>query len=95
MNLEYFVSLDTFRNLVDTTGIDEIYILKNESIKKGVQQLIENTECFLVENRENKVSHLTKIKEGRGFLLLTPYKIKQKQLSNLTFHEVGCLIKKR
>lgn len=90
---EHFFPLDFIKELATSQGIAEAYLLKEESVKDGLDAVLAGTNTFYVE-REHGLNALKPWKSGTGILLLSPYRLKKSDENNVVITEFGSVFSK-
>jgi len=90
---ESFFNHDFVVDIGESLGIEESYLLKDESIDEGISHMLEDTDIFHVERNHN-LDVLKKYKSGTGLLVFTPFKLSRSSDKTVEIHEIGSLFSK-
>lgn len=88
-----FFKLETINDLGESQGIEESYLLKDESFNQGIAFMLEGTDAFHVERNHN-LDVLKKYKRGTGMIVFSPFKLKKSDDTSVEIHEMGSLFSK-
>ena len=90
---EEVISVEKMRGITGQKGFESFYILKNESIDKGLRILFEDTPYFLIPEKEPPVSLKKEVPVGKGILALSPYRVGRDN-EELFINKLGIIFKK-
>lgn len=88
-----FFSLDLVRDIAESQGIVESYLLKDENFSQGISNMLAGTNSFHVERNHN-IDVLKKYRRGSGMIVLSPFKLSKIDEKNIEIHEMGSLFTK-
>lgn len=90
---EEFFDLDFIKDIANSKGVSESYLLRDESINKGLKNLLKIQDCFFIEKEHNQDT-LKKYRRGTGLLVISPYKLLKSDDPNIEIEEIGSIFNK-
>ncbi len=88
-----FFSLGFIKDIAESQGILESYLLKDENFSHGITNMLAGTNAFHVERNHN-LDVMKKYRRGSGMIVLSPYKLSRIDDHNVEIHEMGSLFTK-
>ena len=88
-----FFDLGFISDIGNSKGVSESYLLRDESINKGLKNLLKTQNCFFIENNHNQDT-LKKYKRGTGLIVISPYKLLKSDDKSIEIEEIGSLFNK-
>lgn len=88
-----FFNLEFIKDLAESQGVIESYLLKDESFSQGITNMLTRTNTFHVERNHN-LDVLKKYRRGSGIIVLSPFKLSKIDDKNVEIHEMGSLFTK-
>ncbi len=89
-----FFTLGFIKDIAESQGIYESYLLKDESFSQGISNLLAGTNSFHVERNHN-IDVLKKYRRGSGMIVLSPFKLSKTDDKNIEINEMGSLFAKK
>lgn len=88
-----FFNLEFIKDIAESQGILESYLLKDESFSQGITNMLVGTNAFHVERNHN-LDVLKKYRRGSGMIVLSPFRLSKIDEKNVEIHEMGSLFTK-
>ena len=88
-----FFNFETIKDIGESLGIEESYLLKDECFNEGIAFMLDGTNAFHVE-RNHSLDVLKKYKRGTGMIVFSPFKLKKSDDDSVEIHEMGSLFSK-
>lgn len=93
-NPSYVIPFEEYLKIVKSKGIEGIHILKNQSIKEGIEEIISDRSYSFIHEMNSGIHMEREFETLDGFLLVTPYKIKETIGELYNIKEIGMILRK-
>ncbi|MCI0502414.1 MAG: hypothetical protein L0Y48_02375 [Fusobacteria bacterium] len=90
---DLFFELEFIKDIASSKGISESYLLRDESINKGLKNLMKTQDCFFIEGNHSEDT-LKKFRRGTGLLIISPYKLLRTDDKSVEIQEIGSVFNK-